>query len=154
MDAVLGLVIKRRDFRRIGFIPLLACARQRLHISDACQTSRLTYPMAYENSTTSISLNDKVRFKEERLCVLTPSDRKRLEGRVGVVQSYWNFTRKLTVYFPEDSGRPELRILSVDARQLEQVAPHAVEPDIEPHITHDASGEERLSQEDMDNMFD
>lgn len=112
--------------------------------------------MTYENSRLHISLNDKVRFKEERLCVLSPSDRKRLEGRVGVVQSYWNFTRKLTVCFPEDSGRRELRILSVDPRQLEQVAQteHAVaEPDIEPKIAPEASGEERLSQEDMDNMF-
>jgi hypothetical protein len=109
--------------------------------------------MALETSLTTIALNDTVRFKEERLCVLMPADRRRLEGRVGVVQGYWKFTRKLTVCFPEDSGRRELRILSVDPRQLEQVMPNAIEPDLEPQITHDASGDERLSQEDMDNMF-
>ncbi len=109
--------------------------------------------MAYESSITPISLNDKVRFKEERMAVLTPSDRKRLEGRVGVVQSYWNSTRKLTVYFLEDKGRPELRILSVDPRQLEQVAENLLERKMAPDIADAASGDTKLSQEDTDNLF-
>lgn len=109
--------------------------------------------MALERSTTQILQDDKVRFKDERLAILTLSDRRRLEGRVGVVQGYWNFTRKLTVYFPEDGGRRELRILSVDARQLETVAKALIEADIPPKTAPVASGEERLSQEDMDNMF-
>lgn len=113
--------------------------------------------MTFETSLTTIALNDTVRFKEERLCVLTPADRRRLEGRVGVVQGYWKFTRKLTVYFPEDSGRRALRILSVDSRQLAKIAPVAqvlVEPDLAPQIAQETSGSERLSQEDMDNLFD
>ena len=112
-----------------------------------------TQQMAYASSITSISLNDKVRFTEDRLAVLTPSDRKRLEGRVGVVQSYWNFTRKLTVYFPEERGRPELRILSVDPRQLEQVAENLLESEMAPDIADVASGDDPLSQEDTDNLF-
>lgn len=109
--------------------------------------------MAHERSTTQILQDDKVRFKEERLSILTLSDRRRLEGRVGVVQGYWNFTRKLTVYFPEDGGRRELRILSVDPRQLENVAKGLIEADMAPETAPAESGEERLSQEDMDNMF-
>jgi len=113
-----------------------------------------TQQMAYASSITSISLGDKVRFKEERLSVLTPPDRKRLEGRVGVVQAYWNFTRKLTVFFPEDGDRPELRILSVDPRQLEQVTEYLIETEIKPEIADAANGDEKLSQEDTDNLFD
>jgi hypothetical protein len=113
--------------------------------------------MALENSPSKILPDDKVRFKEERLAVLTQPDRKRLEGRVGVVQGRWNFTTKLTVYFPEDSGRRELRILSVDPRQLEKVAQALgapeIAPEMQPESTAGASGEERMSQEDMDNMF-
>lgn len=109
--------------------------------------------MALERSTTQISQDDKVRFKEERLSVLTLSDRRRLEGRVGVVQGYWNFTRKLTVYFPEEGGRRELRILSVDPRQLENVVETLIETDLAPETAPVAGGEERLSQEDMDNLF-
>ena len=78
--------------------------------------------MAFEGSQTNISLGDQVRFRKERLSMLTTADRKRLEDRVGIVQGYWNFTRKLIVAFPEHCGRPELRILSVDPRQLERVA--------------------------------
>jgi hypothetical protein len=109
--------------------------------------------MALENSPTQISLEDKVRFKDERLSVLTPSDRNRLDGRLGVVQGYWNFTRKLTVYFPEDAGRRELRILSVEPRQLEKVTDNLIEAEMKSEPAAVASGEDRLSQEDMDNMF-
>lgn len=109
--------------------------------------------MALENSLIKISTDDMVRFKEERLAVLIPSDRKRLDGRVGVVQGYWNFTRKLTVYFPEDAGRRELRILSVDPRQLEKVASNLIEDETQSEPAAVAGGEDRMSQEDMDNMF-
>jgi len=108
--------------------------------------------MAYESSITTFSQGDKVRFKDERLSVLTPPDRKRLEGRVGVVQGRWNYSRKLTVHFPEDGGRSELRIMSVDPSQLERVMEEA-KAEMAPEITEAASGEERLSQEDMDNLF-
>ncbi len=109
--------------------------------------------MTFESSLTNIVLGDQVRFKEERLAMLTPGDRKRLSGRVGVVQSYWNFTRKLTVLFPEDAGRALLRILSVDPRQLERVDTGSMATDGEPEITGEASGEAKLSQEDTDNLF-
>ena len=88
--------------------------------------------MAFEGSQTNISLGDQVRFRKERLSMLTTPDRKRLEDRVGIVQGYWNFTRKLTVAFPEHCGRPELRILSVDPRQLERVAEDVIQTEAEP----------------------
>ena len=112
-----------------------------------------TSQMAYASSLTQISLDDKVRFTDERLSVLTPPDRKRLEGRIGVVQGYWNFSRKLTVYFPQDGVRSELRILSVDPRQLEQVAENLIGTDMAPDITDAVSGDDKLSQEDLDNLF-
>ncbi len=109
--------------------------------------------MTYENFITSLSQGDKVRFTAERLFILAPTDRKRLEGRIGVVQGRWNYTRKLTVYFPEDSGRSELRILSVDPNQLECVLNDAVQPDEPSANVEAASGDEKLSQEDTDNLF-
>jgi hypothetical protein len=113
-----------------------------------------TLQMAYASSLTKISLGDKVRFTEERLSVLTPPDRKRLEGRIGVVEGYWNFSRKLTVHFPEDAGRRELRILSVDPRQLEQVRENLIKTDMAPEIADTSSGDEKLSQDDLDKLFD
>lgn len=110
--------------------------------------------MAYESSITNISLQDRVRFKDERLVILTPADRKRLEGRVGVVQGYWNFTRKLTVCFPQDGSRSELRILSVDPRQLERVMEGIDQTEVDPKISKEASSDNTtLSQEDTDNLF-
>ncbi len=82
--------------------------------------------------------------------MLTPGDRKRLEGRVGVVQGYWGFTKKLTVAFPHDAGRPLLRILSVDPRQLERVAESVA---TEPEVAMDNLGESKLSQDDTDALF-
>ena len=111
--------------------------------------------MTFEISIYKISPDDLVRFKEERLAMLMPADRKRLEGRVGVVQGYWKYTRKLTVAFPEDSGRSPLRILSVDPRQLDRVgqavAPAEVQPD--PFAAPSISDNTKLSQEDTDNLF-
>lgn len=85
--------------------------------------------------------------------MLAPGDRKRLSGRVGVVQGYWNFTRKLTVIFPEDAGRPLLRILSVDPSQLERVAEDIGPAGGEPVVEDEAIGDTKLSQEDTDNLF-
>ena len=109
--------------------------------------------MAYASSLTKLTVGDNVRFTLGRLAVLSPPDRRRLENRVGVVQGYWNHTRKLTVYFPADADRSELRIMSVDPRQLERVAEAAAETETPPQITEETSGDERLSQEDMDNLF-
>ena len=117
------------------------------------QPADKTPHMPLEISLTQIALNDKVRFKQERLAVLTPPDRKRLEGRMGVVQGFWGSSRKLTVNFPEDLGRSVLRILSVDSRHLEKMVEVLIETERAPETAEVASGDERLSQEDMDNMF-
>jgi hypothetical protein len=105
--------------------------------------------------------------------VLTPADRKRLEGRVGTVCGRWNYTRKLTVYFPEDGDRAELRILSQEPNQLERVIEDVTTPDAPPdHAevapeaassadaastedahTEAASGGDKLSQEELDKLF-
>jgi len=109
--------------------------------------------MVFENSLTNLALGDQVRFKEERLSQLTSADRRRLEGRVGVVEGRWNFTRKLTVLFPEDAGRALLRILSVDPRQLERVAGSDIPMGGVPEIADEASEDAKMSQEDTDNLF-
>ena len=109
--------------------------------------------MLFENSLTNLALGDQVRFKEERLSLLTSADRRRLEGRVGVVQGRWNFTRKLTVLFPEDAERTLLRILSVDPRQLERVAGSDIPMGGVSEIADEASDDAKLSQEDTDNLF-
>ena len=109
--------------------------------------------MAYESSITTLSQGDQVRFTAERLSMLAPTDKKRLEGRVGIVHGRWNHTRKLTVYFPDDGGRSELRILSVEPNQLERVAIDAAQPEVAPTNVEAPSGDDKLSQEDMDNLF-
>jgi hypothetical protein len=109
--------------------------------------------MANESSITKMTEVDNVRFTQGRLSVLSPPDRKRLENRVGVVQGYWNHTRKLTVYFPADGDRSELRILSVDPRQLERVSEEKAKAETPPQITEETSGDAKLSQEDTDNLF-
>jgi len=108
-------------------------------------------PMTSQVSLERISLNDRVRFKDERLGVLTPADRGRLEGRIGVVQGYWNTNRKLTVHFPQDGDRFELRIMSVDVRHLERLdGPPA--PSTPPPQEPVGAGE-KLSQSDTDDLF-
>jgi len=109
--------------------------------------------MVFENSLTNIALGDQVRFKDERLSLLTSADRRRLEGRVGVVEGRWNFTRKLTVLFPEDAGRALLRILSVDPRQLERVAGSDITMGGVPEIADEDIDDAKMSQEDTDNLF-
>lgn len=109
--------------------------------------------MAFENSLSNISLSDHVRFNEDRLALLTAADKKRLEGRVGVVQGYWNATRKLIVAFPEHSGRPVLRILGVDPRQLERVVEEEIPAGSVPEVDDETTGDAKLSQDDLDNLF-
>lgn len=113
--------------------------------------------MAYEGSIIKLSEGDKVRFTAERLSILTPADRKRLEGRIGVVQGRWNHTRKLTVYFPEDGDRVDLRILSVEPNHLERAFIETRQPEASPAPVptnaEPPSGDEKLSQEDTDNLF-
>lgn len=109
--------------------------------------------MAFENSLSNISLGDHVRFNEDRLALLTAADKKRLEGRVGEVQGYWNSTRKLIVAFPEESGRPALRILGVDPRHLERVVEKESPTETASQVDAAIKGDAKLSQDDLDNLF-
>lgn len=64
------------------------------------------------------AVNDKVRFTQERLAVLSPLDKWRVAGRVGVVQGAFNSTRKPIVYFP---AVHDLRLFGFDPRHMELV---------------------------------
>lgn len=100
------------------------------------------------------NLQAKVRFTQERLSILSPRDRKSLEGRVGVVEGYWNFTKKPTVSFPEDNGRPQIRLLKVDPQHLELVEEAPAPPVAEPQIEAAADDANRkLSQDELDDLF-
>lgn len=98
-------------------------------------------------------LNANVRFTHERLSILTPRDRKSLEGRIGVVQSYLGFTKKPVVYFPEDDGRVEIRLLQVDPRHLELVAAVSPSAPSNPALGDPRDAEGKLSQDEMDDLF-
>ena len=98
-------------------------------------------------------LNANVRFTQERLSILTQRDRHSLEGRIGVVQSYWSYTRKPTVYFPEDGGRVELRLLQVDPRHLELADEASLQTEIEPALADESDDKRQLSQSELDNLF-
>ena len=98
-------------------------------------------------------LTAKVRFTQERLSILTQRDRHSLEGRIGVVQSYWSYTRKPTVYFPEDGGRVELRLLQVDPRHLELADEASLQTEIEPALADESDDKRQLSQSELDNLF-
>jgi hypothetical protein len=98
-------------------------------------------------------VNAKVRFTNDRLSVLTPPDRRQLEGRIGVVQGYWHETRKPTVYLPEEGNRVELRLLGVDPRHLELVEVPAPPTEAELQVTDDTGGNEKLSQSELDDLF-
>jgi len=106
-----------------------------------------------EPDKSKFPLNAKVRFTEERLAVLMPQDRKRLEGRIGVVQSYSNHARKPTVYFSEQDDRPELRLFSVDPRHIELIEDAPPEPETEPKAIEETGGDEKMSQDELDNLF-
>jgi hypothetical protein len=122
--------------------------------------------------TTALPLNAKVRFTQERLSVLTPRDRQGLAGRVGVIQTDGNLTRKPTVYFSADETRLDIRLFRVDPRHLELVeSPPQAEQ--EPTQDDDATdstptkevdktaaaqasepeGGGKLSQSEMDDLF-
>ena len=70
---------------------------------------------------TAFPLDSKVRFTQERLSVLTPRDRQGLLGRIGVIQTDENLTRKPTVYFSADGTHLDLRLFRVDPRHIELV---------------------------------
>ncbi len=95
----------------------------------------------------------KVRFTQERLSVLMAPDRRRLEGRVGTVQGRWQGTRKLTVYFPQDGARPELRILQMDPKHIELVEAPPVPEELPSPVVEEAPGEQKMSQEELDKLF-
>jgi hypothetical protein len=101
----------------------------------------------------SFPLNAKVRFTQERLSILSPRDKKSLDGRIGVVEGYWNGTRKPTVNFSEDGGRGKLRLLRVDPQHLELVEASPVQTEIGPKIGDDSDANRKLSQSELDNLF-
>ena len=103
--------------------------------------------------TLQLPINAKVRFTNDRLSVLTPPDRRQLEGRVGVVQGYWHESRKPTVYLPQDGNRLELRLLRVDPRHLELVEEAAATAEAKAQISDDTGGNEKLSQSELDDLF-
>lgn len=101
----------------------------------------------------SFPLHAKVRFTQERLSILSPRDRKSLDGRIGVVEGYWNGTRKPTVNFSEDGGRGQLRLLRVDPQHLELVDAAPAQAQSEPKIGDDSDANRKLSQSELDNLF-
>jgi hypothetical protein len=106
-------------------------------------------------------LDARVRFTQERLAVLTPRDRQGLAGRIGVVQTDGNLVRNPTVYFPQDGAQLELRLFRVDPRHLElvegppkaEVAPLLDGGAVDEETAEPGEGD-KLSQSDMDNLFD
>lgn len=98
----------------------------------------------------------KVRFTADRLAILSASDRRRLEGRVGVVQPYRGFSKKPYIYFPTDDLHDEIR-LEVDRGHLEVVELPPPEPEVKPipemppEKPQAESG--NLSQSELDNLF-
>ena len=110
----------------------------------------------------------KVRFTQQRLAVLAPRDRRGLAGRIGVIQlTEGSSARKVTVYFPADGSRPDLRLFRVDSSHLEVVeGPPPAEqqspsgPDAKPATpppgtsSAAAADDDNLSQDDLDKLFD
>ena len=103
--------------------------------------------------TLRLAINAKVRFTKDRLSMLTAPDRRQLEGRIGVVQGYWNGTRNPTVYWPQDGNRVELRLLRVDPRHLELVEEPEPAAAARPQIRDETDGNEKLSQSELDDLF-
>ena len=111
--------------------------------------------------STAFPLNAKVRFTQKRLSILTPRDRQSLAGRIGLVQTERSVARKPTVSFPADGSNLELRLFRIDPSHLELVE---VQPntDNQPILADDAAdvdatdleGSDKLSQSEMDNLFD
>lgn len=98
----------------------------------------------------------KVRFAAARLAVLSLPDRRRLEGRVGIVQPYRKISKKPYIYFPTDDSRDEIR-LEVDRGHLEIVELPPPEPEVNPipempsEKPQTESG--NLSQSELDDLF-
>jgi hypothetical protein len=100
-----------------------------------------------------IPIDAKVRFTQERLSALMPQDRRQLEGRIGTVQGHWQGTKNPTVYFAQDSSRTQLRLLKIDPRHLELVTEISA-PDVPQATAIDETGvDEKMSQEELDNLF-
>ena len=111
-------------------------------------------------------LDAKVRFTKERLSILSPRDRQNLAGRIGVVQTDGNRVQKPTVYFPPEDSKLDLRLFRVDPRHLELVESPShsenttrLDDGVDNDHPVDAQtaaldGGDRLSQSDMDNLFD
>jgi len=98
-------------------------------------------------------ISAKVRFTQERLSILMPPDRRRLENRIGIVEGHWQGGRKPTVYFPEDGSRSDLRLLQVDPRHIELVVESATDIASQSQPADGAAGEEKLSQSELDDLF-
>lgn len=96
--------------------------------------------------------DDQVRFTQERLGILSPPDRRRLEGRIGVVQGNFNGTRKPIVYFPAIQDQDDIRLFGVDPRQLEQVRDCPFPPQ-EAKSSDDIEDGAAVSQSDVDQLF-
>lgn len=120
--------------------------------------------------TIAFAQGAKVRFTQERLSILTPRDRQSLAGRIGVIQTNSTLVSKPTVHFPADGARVEVRLFRVDPRQLELVEAPPVsaikpfpmvaadqsvhEPAAVNDSTAEGDGGGKLSQDDLDKMFD
>jgi hypothetical protein len=106
-------------------------------------------------------LNAKVRFTQKRLSLLTPRDRQGLAGRIGMTETDSTLVRKPTISFPADGSNLELRLFRVDPNHIElvEISPNT---EITPNLTEgtadlEATASEssgRLSQSEMDNLFD
>ena len=102
---------------------------------------------------TGFAVEQAVRFTQERLDVLSPSDRQRLQGRVGVVEGFYKGTRKPIVYFPATQGQTDLRLFGVDPRQLESVSD--VPSPLQENGVSDAPNDgATVSQSEADHLFD
>ena len=102
----------------------------------------------------NFDLDDKVRFMRERLDALTAQDRRRLEGRIGVVQGFHKGTRKPVVYFPQIQDQSDLRLFGVDPRQLEVAFDEGAQPNEPVQLSDQTVISDKLSQDETDHLFD
>ena len=112
-------------------------------------------PLATEMQPTQpgFAVKQAVRFTQERLDVLSPPDRQRLQGRVGVVEGFYKGTRKPIVYFPATQGQTDLRLFGVDPRQLELVS-DLPSPLHESGVSDARDDSTTVSQSEADHLFD
>jgi len=102
---------------------------------------------------TGFAVEQAVRFTQERLDVLSPSDRQRLQGRVGSVEGFYKGTRKPIVYFPAIRDQTDLRLFGVDPRQLELVS-DVPRPLDESGVGDAPNDSTTVSQSEADHLFD